>query len=231
MRPALGDRAAQRGGSSGVPSRCSCPTTSSSVTGRSRAGRGPSARGTDVCPPGAGSPVGKSWSDMCVGVSLQVAAAEDQVGDRADGEHVGDRERPQQRAGVLRAAERPEARPRRRSRPRCPPSARAAPTGRAPRTAAPRTRSTRCRAACPSSSASPIWPSSPAARPAPKTMKTAMPLAVVREDGRAQRARSRRPRPPPRASPSAGTSDVGRATSPPIAPVMTHRRREDERST
>ena len=28
-------------------------------------------------------------------------------------------------------------------------------------------------------SASPIWPSSPAASPAPKTMKTAMPFAVV----------------------------------------------------
>ena len=44
------------------PSRCSCPTNSSSVSGRIRAASGWSAWGTRVCPRGASSPVSKSWS-------------------------------------------------------------------------------------------------------------------------------------------------------------------------
>ena len=105
-------------------------------------------------------------------------------------------------------------------------SACAAPTGRAPRTAAPRTRSDAMSCSVSELSASPTWPSSPAARPAPKTMKTAMPLAVVertvepQERDRDDHDHRRRPAPGRRAG------VVGHQS--PVAPVMSDRDANDE---
>ena len=186
MRPALGDRAAQRGRLLRRAEQVLLPDHLVERHGAQPRGQGTLGAGHGRVSARRRVTGGEELVGHVRGVSLEVAAPEDQVGDRADDEHVADREQPQERARVLRAAERPRGSPRRRSPRRCPPSACAAPTGRAPRTAAPRTRSTRCRCSVSELSASPIWPSSPAARPAPKTMKTAMPLAVVREDRRAE---------------------------------------------
>ena len=58
-----------------------------------------------------------------------------------------------------------------------------------------------------SSSASPIWPSSPAVSPAPKTMKTAIPFAVVDEHDRAEQRERGDDHRRRRRAPSAGPDD------------------------